>query len=64
MMIHKQACAVCFNDILDDYYCVNPEGGYGRPEVLICLTCLHKPESKVFYERLLELNVLEQRDII
>jgi hypothetical protein len=43
----------------DDYfYIVNPDGGYGRDEVLICETCLKKPENDGVRERLKECGVI------
>jgi len=34
------------------YYTVNPPGGYGRDELLICNSCIKKDEYKGIYERL------------
>ena len=28
-----------------DYYIMNPPGGYGKEEILICTDCLRKPEN-------------------
>ena len=50
---------------IEYYYNVNPPGGYGRGEVNLCVDrCLHNPQFRGMYERLLELGVLEERDII
>lgn len=40
------------------FYTVNPDGGYGRDEALICETCLAKPEFSSVKERLIECGVI------
>lgn len=36
------------------YYVINPEGGYNRPEILCCFTCIKKPENSAALERMIE----------
>jgi hypothetical protein len=47
MTEHKPGhCCECGVDIrkIDWFYTVNPEGGYGRPEVLLCEPCMMTDE--------------------
>ena len=51
-------CSYCLNLIGDDdyFYRVNPEGGYGVREVLICEDCLEK--EPVVKQRLVDCGVI------
>jgi len=40
--------------IEDDFYTVNPDGGYDRNEVLCCETCIRKPENNEVRKRMIE----------
>ena len=54
-------CVGC-GQIPEEFYQVNPPGGFGRSEVRLGLCCLHKPEFRGMYNRLLEHECLEERD--
>ena len=44
-------------------YTLNPEGGYGRPELRICSECLQKPENKWAKDRLLETTTFTEKEL-
>lgn len=46
-------------DAKDWYYVVNPEGGYGRREVLCCETCIHKVENSYVRQRMIDAGAKE-----
>lgn len=48
-----------FLDPCDGYYTINPEGGYGRHEVLCCEHCIKKPEHSAALERMIEAGATE-----
>lgn len=59
MAEHESGCSYCnksFDELgLDTYLTeVNPSGGYGRNQVLICDTCLELPINVETKERLKE----------
>ncbi len=65
MCEEAKCCGSCYKEKTDiEYYIVNPAGGYGRDELVICIDCLKLPKNKDIYERLLELDCLEKRDVI
>jgi len=41
------------------YYVINPEGGYGRREILCCEECIKKPEYHDPRERMIEFGATE-----
>src|SRR5258705_5073787 len=43
----------------DYFYTINPEGGYGRSEVLCCEECIRKPENDVLRQRMIEAGATE-----
>lgn len=41
------------------FYVINPEGGYGRPELLCCETCICKPEFSGLRQRMIDAGAKE-----
>ena len=41
------------------YYVINPEGGYGMPELLCCEDCIKKPEYKHLRKRMVDAGAKE-----
>lgn len=49
------------HEIKDDeyFYIINPEGGYGGPEVLCCEACIKKPEYAGMRQRMIDAGASE-----
>ena len=60
--LSRPNCIGC-GTISEEFYHVNPPGGFGREEMRICVKCLHKGEFEDCYERLLTRGNLEKRDV-
>lgn len=41
------------------FYTINPQGGYGRDEVLCCEECICKSENKDARDRMIEVGAKE-----
>jgi hypothetical protein len=54
-------CAYGNHEIADDewFYTINPEGGYGRGEVLCCDACIRKPENSYVRQRMIDAGAKE-----
>ena len=52
-------CTIGGHLIVEDFYTINPIGGYGMDEVLCCETCIKKPENIVVRQRMIDLGAKE-----
>ena len=54
-------CTAGLHVIADEqeFYTINPIGGYGRDEFLCCTECIKKPEFAGLRERMIELGAKE-----